>query len=82
MILPLVWRSNRSLQVQVDPYLAQDKGNFLVLDGRDLRILYKIPPSKKRVRANRTKLRALLLQGLNVEVSLLSAEVLFSVAES
>ncbi|ORY57692.1 FAD/NAD(P)-binding domain-containing protein, partial [Leucosporidium creatinivorum] len=53
--------------VQVDPFLAQDKGNFLVLDGRDLGVLYKIPPSKKRVRANRTKLRALLLQGLNVE---------------
>lgn len=56
-------------QVQVDPYLSQDKGNFLVIDGRDLGILYKIPPSKRRIRANRTKLRALLLQGLNVEVS-------------
>lgn len=59
----------------MDPYLAQDKGNFLVLDGRDLGILYKIPPSKKRVRANRTKLRALLLQGLNVQVRSPCAEM-------
>lgn len=61
--------------MQVDPYLAQDKGNFLVLDGRDLSVLYKIPPSKKRVRANRSKLRALLLQGLNVEVSAITRQV-------
>ncbi|KAL8279766.1 hypothetical protein RQP46_007861 [Phenoliferia psychrophenolica] len=53
--------------VQVDPTLTQDDGNFLVLDGRDLSVLYKIPPSKRRIRANRTKLRALLLQGLNVK---------------
>ncbi|KAF8586489.1 FAD/NAD(P)-binding domain-containing protein [Ramaria rubella] len=53
--------------VAVDPLLEKDAGNFLVLDARNLDIICKIPPNERRVRANRGKLRDLLLQDLNVE---------------
>ncbi|GAA5999688.1 FAD-dependent oxidoreductase [Rhodotorula paludigena] len=50
----------------VDPFLGDDEGNFLVLDARDCSIIHRIPPSKARLRTNRTKFRQLLLSGLDV----------------
>lgn len=46
--------------------LSHDEGHFLVIDGRNMNAVLDIPPSKRRVRANRTKLRKLLLTGLDV----------------
>ncbi|KAF8214044.1 FAD/NAD(P)-binding domain-containing protein, partial [Mycena galopus ATCC 62051] len=60
---------NKLDSTAVDTELRQDEGHFMLLDGRDCSTIYDIPPSKRRLRANRSKLRKLLLTGLNIEYS-------------
>lgn len=54
-------------QTTVDGTLQKDEGHFLLIDGRDMSRVVDIPPSVRRVRANRSKLRTLLIQGLDIE---------------
>ncbi|KAK7460815.1 hypothetical protein VKT23_008744 [Stygiomarasmius scandens] len=50
----------------VDPKLSLDEGHFLVIDGRNCSPILDIPPSKRRIRANRSKFRKLILEGLDI----------------
>jgi 2-polyprenyl-6-methoxyphenol hydroxylase-like FAD-dependent oxidoreductase len=51
----------------VDPTLKHDAGNFLFLNAETGETLYKIPPSKRRLRLHRQKLRGVLSDGLNIQ---------------
>ena len=44
------------------------KGNFLLYDLRDGREMYRVPPAE-RMRVSRERLRALLMEGVDIEVS-------------
>lgn len=50
----------------VDKTLAHDQGNFLFLNGSNCEIRYKIPPTKRRLRLHRQKLRGVLSQHLDI----------------
>lgn len=56
-------------ETYVDPEASQrgENGNFLFFDLRTGDTRWKVPPSK-RIRVSRERLRALLLEGLDVEV--------------
>ncbi|KAL8968540.1 MAG: hypothetical protein Q9183_002415 [Haloplaca sp. 2 TL-2023] len=56
-------------QVYVDPEASKrgENGNFLFFDLRTGETRYKVPPNK-RIRVSRERLRALLLEGLDVQV--------------
>jgi 2-polyprenyl-6-methoxyphenol hydroxylase-like FAD-dependent oxidoreductase len=51
----------------VDTTLKEDAGNFLFLNAETCETRYKIPPSKRRLRLHRQKLRGVLADGLNVQ---------------
>lgn len=51
----------------VDRTLKKDAGNFLFLNCETAETLYKIPPSKRRLRLHRQKLRNVLADGVNVQ---------------
>jgi hypothetical protein len=57
---------DRLEDTSVDPSLSSDEGHFLVIDGRNCSPILDIPPSKRRIRANRSKLRNLISEGLDV----------------
>ncbi|ETW74978.1 hypothetical protein HETIRDRAFT_332279 [Heterobasidion irregulare TC 32-1] len=48
-------------------HLDRSTGNFLVIDGRDLTVEHRLPPSKRRIRADRAKVRNVLLAGLDIQ---------------
>ena len=56
-------------QVYVDPEASKrgENGNFLFFDLRTGETRYKVPPNR-RIRVSRERLRALLLEGLDVQV--------------
>lgn len=56
-------------QVYVDPEASKrgENGNFLFFDLRSGETRWKVPPNK-RIRVSRERLRALLLEGLDVQV--------------
>lgn len=58
-------------QVYVDPEASKrgENGNFLFFDLRSGEARWKVPPNK-RIRVSRERLRALLLEGLDVKVYL------------
>lgn len=51
----------------MDSSLKEDAGNFLFFDCKTAKPRYKIPPSKRRLRLHRQKLRDLLASGLDVQ---------------
>jgi 2-polyprenyl-6-methoxyphenol hydroxylase-like FAD-dependent oxidoreductase len=51
----------------VDTSLTVDEGNFLFLDASTSKPRYRIPPSKRRLRLHRQKLRDLLSSGLDIQ---------------
>ena len=57
-------------EVYVDPEASKkgENGNFLFFDLRSGETRWQVPPSK-RIRVSRERLRALLLEGLDVQVS-------------
>ncbi|EIN10427.1 FAD/NAD(P)-binding domain-containing protein [Punctularia strigosozonata HHB-11173 SS5] len=52
---------------QVDPSLRANEGGYLFLDGRDGSPIISMPSGKRRIRANRQRLRELLLTGIDVK---------------
>ena len=61
---------NRLPEAYVDPEASEKgvNGNFLFFDLRNGEARWKVPPNK-RIRVSRQRLRALLLDGLDVQVS-------------
>ena len=61
---------NRLPEAFVDPEASEKgvNGNFLFFDLRSGEARWKVPPNK-RIRVSRQRLRALLLEGLDVQVS-------------
>ena len=61
---------NRLPETYVDPEATQkgENGNFLFFDLRSGEARWKVPPNK-RIRLSRERLRALLFDGLDVQVS-------------
>lgn len=61
---------DRLPEAYVDPEASKkgENGNFLFFDLRSGETRWKVPPSK-RIRVSRERLRALLLEGLDVQVS-------------
>ncbi|KAH6649186.1 hypothetical protein BKA67DRAFT_521779 [Truncatella angustata] len=51
----------------VDSSLKKDEGNFLFLNAETCETRFKIPPSKRRLRLHRQKLRDVLTSGLNIQ---------------
>ncbi|KAF8855207.1 FAD/NAD(P)-binding domain-containing protein [Acephala macrosclerotiorum] len=51
----------------VDPSLKEDEGNFMFLNCATGEPRYKIPPSKRRLRVHRQKLREVMSTGLNIQ---------------
>lgn len=66
-----------NIYVDPDAIKRGENGNFLFFDLRSGEARYKVPPNK-RIRVSRERLRALLLDGLDVQVisSLLSSRSL------
>ena len=62
---------DRLPEAYVDPEASKrgENGNFLFFDLRSGEARWKVPPNNKRVRVSRERLRALLLDGLDVQVS-------------
>ena len=61
---------DRLSEAYVDPEASRkgENGNFLFFDLRSGEARWKVPPNK-RIRVSRERLRALLLEGLDVQVS-------------
>lgn len=61
---------DRFPEAYVDPEASKrgENGNFLFFDLRSGEARWKVPPAK-RIRVSRERLRALLLEGLDVQVS-------------
>jgi 2-polyprenyl-6-methoxyphenol hydroxylase-like FAD-dependent oxidoreductase len=61
----------------VDPEAVErgETGNFLLYDLQTGEEKYRVPPNK-RIRVSRERLRALLMDGLDVQVRLLAVDVL------
>lgn len=55
------------MQAVVDPSLKEDEGNFMFLNCATAEPRYKIPPSKRRLRVHRQKLREVMSTGLNIQ---------------
>jgi 2-polyprenyl-6-methoxyphenol hydroxylase-like FAD-dependent oxidoreductase len=55
------------MQAVVDSSLEEDAGNFLFLNCATGETRYKIPPSKRRLRLHRQKLRDVISTGLNTQ---------------
>lgn len=51
----------------VDPSLKEDEGNFMFLNCATGEARYRIPPSKRRLRLHRQKLRNILATGLHIQ---------------
>ncbi|KAL4898682.1 hypothetical protein BDV59DRAFT_197562 [Aspergillus ambiguus] len=51
----------------VDSSLKEDEGNFLFLNAATSKPKYRIPPSKRRLRLHRQKLRNILASGLDIQ---------------
>ncbi|KAH8646774.1 hypothetical protein BX600DRAFT_155724 [Xylariales sp. PMI_506] len=60
-------RSARLPESVVDSSLKNDEGNFLFLNAKTCETRFRIPPSKRRLRLNRQKLRTVLTDGLNIQ---------------
>ncbi|RDW76089.1 FAD protein [Coleophoma crateriformis] len=54
-------------ETAVDTTLRNDQGNFLYFNCATCKPRYKIPPSKRRLRLSRQKLRDLIATGINVQ---------------
>ena len=66
---------NRLPETYVDPEASEKgiNGNFLFFDLRSGEARWKVPPNR-RIRVSRQRLRALLLDGLDVQVSIMMPE--------
>lgn len=51
----------------MDKTLKHDAGNFLFLNGSTCEIRYRIPPTKRRYRLHRQKLRKVLSSHLDIQ---------------
>ncbi|KAF9891418.1 hypothetical protein FE257_004274 [Aspergillus nanangensis] len=60
-------RASKLETAVVDSSLGEDEGNFLFLNAATSKAKYRIPPSKRRLRLHRQKLRGILASGLNIE---------------
>ncbi|KAM0816018.1 putative FAD-binding domain-containing protein [Seiridium cardinale] len=60
-------RAAKLQKAVVDSSLKKDAGNFLFLNAETCETRYKIPPSKRRLRLHRQKLRDVLTDGLNIQ---------------
>jgi 2-polyprenyl-6-methoxyphenol hydroxylase-like FAD-dependent oxidoreductase len=54
-------------QTVVDPSLKEDEGNFMFLNCATGEARYRIPPSKRRLRLHRQKLRDVISAGLDIQ---------------
>ncbi|EXJ93752.1 hypothetical protein A1O1_02145 [Capronia coronata CBS 617.96] len=60
-------RADSLPSAQVTTLDGDDKGNFLFLDARNCEAKYRIPPTKRRLRLHRQKLRDVLVSGLDLQ---------------
>ena len=62
---------DRLPETYVDPDASKrgENGNFVFFDLRSGKARWKVPPNNKRIRVSRERLRTLLLDGLDVQVS-------------